>query len=256
MSKAHAAPMRIMATAIRNFGAIMNICDNSLLSGEAFLNSADKAAIRHHDAHISAQCSLTLAKLEWAREAVVGETWMQRCARIIPKVSQRKIDDVVVGRFPKIAQDTGELSPAEYEDRLKALAEAHGLPYRTPEEREAYGKELVEAMAAKRQATMVSARAVQLAQRNGCDEPKTETNAEDIQERRNTAEAIRVANGGAPAQQRTYSAPAVPATPAYDEKRDDLLLTISNKMRYLTRDDLNEVNDLIDALTYPLRQQL
>jgi hypothetical protein len=154
----------------------MNICDNSLLRAEAFLNSADKAATRFHDSHISAQSEFTLAKLEWAKEPA-GETWMVRCARIIPKVSQRKIDDVVAGRFPKIAQDAGELSPAEYEERLKALAEAHGLPYRTPEEREAYSKELVEAMAAQREAKAKAAAAARWsdAPGNACAEHKSRT---------------------------------------------------------------------------------
>ena len=74
----------------------MNICDNSLLRLEAFLNSADKAATRFHDAHVSAQAEGTLAKIEWAKEPA-GETWMQRCARTIPNVSQRKIDDTIGG---------------------------------------------------------------------------------------------------------------------------------------------------------------
>jgi hypothetical protein len=47
---------------------IMNTCDNSLLRAEAFLNSADKAAVRFHDSHISAQIEGTSAKLAWATE--------------------------------------------------------------------------------------------------------------------------------------------------------------------------------------------
>ena len=229
----------------------MNICDNSLLRAEAFLNSADKAATRFHDAHISAQSELTLAKLEWAKEPV-GETWMQRCARIVPKLSQRKIDDVVAGRFPKIAQDAGELSPAEYEARLQALAEAHGMTYRTPAEREAYAKELVEAMAAKRAAVGRTTGG----QRNDCVDV---TNTEKVAEARDKAVALRVANGGAPAQQRTYSAP-VPTSAevearAADNERDNLMILVISKLRPLSIADLNEVNELIDALTYPLRKQ-
>jgi hypothetical protein len=237
--------------------AIMNICDNSLLRAEAFLNSADKAATRHHDAQISAQSEFTLAKLEWAKESV-GETWMQRCARIIPKISQRKIDDVVAGRFTKIAQDAGELSPAEYEARLQALAEAHGLPYRTPAEREAYAKELVEAMAAKRSALAAATNAAR--GRNACVDGGTETPAEEKREVRKEAEAIRVANGGAPAQQRTYTTPS--PTPeevsarAADNERDSLMILVISKLRPLPIADLNEVNELIDALTYPLRKPL
>jgi hypothetical protein len=233
--------------------AIMNICDNSLLRAEAFLNSADKAATRFHDAHISAQAEYHVAKLEWAREAVAGETWMQRCARIIPSRSQRKIDDVVAGRFPKIAQDTVALTPEEYEEGLKALAEAHGLPYRTLEEREAYAKELVEAMAAKRAAVGRSTGG----QRNDCVDV---TNTENVAAARKEAEAIRVSNGGAPAQQRTYAAPTpTPAeveARAADNERDNLMILVISKLRPLSTADLNEVNELIDALTYPLRKPL
>ena len=69
-------------------------------------------------------------------------------------------------------------------------------------------------------------------------------------ESRNTAEAIRVANGGAPAQQRTYNVPA-PVEPAYDKERGDLILLVISKLQPLSVADLNEVNELLDALTYP-----
>jgi hypothetical protein len=227
----------------------MNICDNSLLSGDAFLNSADKAATRFHDAHISAQVEYHVAKLEWAKEPV-GETWQQRCHRVTPLVSQRKIDDTVAGRFPKIVQEfAATLSPAEYEERLQALAAEHGLTYRTPEEREAYAKELGEAMAAKRAGV---GRATG-GHRNDCDDVRT--HAEKLQEARNEAVAIRVSNGGSPAQQRTCTPRALVPSP-YDKARDDLLLLVISKLRPLSVADLNEVNELIDALTYPLRKQM
>jgi len=90
------------------------------------------------------------------------------------------------------------------------------------------------------------------AQRNGRAEHETPSNYD--QKRRDEAEAIRVANGGAPAQQRTYAVTASPA-PTHDKARDDLLLLVIGKLRTLSVADLNEVNDLIDALTYPLRKQ-
>src|SRR5258708_1179867 len=131
----------------------MNICDNSLLRAEALLNSADKAAIRFHDAHISAQCEFISAKRAWADEPV-GETWMQRCARIIPNVSQSKIDNTVRGAFPKIVQEVAELASDGLEDRIKELMADF---YQAAEARMAAAEALVGAMSAKRQATMVAA---------------------------------------------------------------------------------------------------
>jgi hypothetical protein len=219
----------------------MNICDNSLLRAEAFLNSADKAATRFHDAHISAQAELTVAKLEWAKEPV-GETWMQRCHRVTPGVSQSKIDNTVAGRFPKIVQEVAVIAGEGLEDRIRELM---GDSYRTPEERADRAAQLVEVMAEKRAAVGQATGG----RRNDCVDV---TPAEKKQAARDEAVAIRVANGGAPAQQRTYSAPA---TLSKDTTRDDLLLLVIGKLRPLSVADLNEVNDLIDALTYPLRKQ-
>jgi hypothetical protein len=127
-------------------------------------------------------------------------------------------------------------SPAEYEARLQALAEAHGLPYRTPEEREANFKAMHEAFAAKRsEQNRAAAQSRHDATRNDCASHETETKAEYDRKRRSEAEAIRVANGGSPAlsrcaaKQRTYSVPAVVA-PSYDKERDDLLLLIYTKL--------------------------
>jgi hypothetical protein len=234
----------------------MNICDHSLLRLEAFLNSADKSAIRFHDAHISAQAEGTLAKIEWAKEGG-SETWMNRCARVIPGKSQRKIDDTIAGRFPQIVQEVAAtLSPSEYEDRLKALAEENGMTYRNREERAAYCKELMERMAARRaeQSRLggsTGGRPSQEPGRNACVEviPAAEKKAEARKE----AEVIRVANGGAPAQQRTYSAPAKVEVDHADEARDNLMLLVISKLRPMSVADLNEMNDLADALTYPLR---
>jgi hypothetical protein len=84
----------------------------------------------------------------------------------------------------------------------------YGLPYRTPEEREAYSKELTERMAARRSELAAATNASR--HRNDCDDEKTVTQAEYDRERRKEAEAIRVANGGAPAQQRNYSCDGEP----------------------------------------------
>jgi hypothetical protein len=129
------------------------------------------------------------------------------------------------------------------------------LTYRTLEEREAYMKELEAVMAARRSEQNRAAQAAQVASRSRCETPNTKTHAEKLQEARNEAEAIRVANGGAPAQQRTYNAPAVVEAPTFDKERDNLILLIMNKLQPLSTADLNEVNGLIDALTYPLRKQ-
>jgi hypothetical protein len=87
-------------------------------------------------------------------------------------------------------------------------------------------EELAAAMTAKRQATMVAARAVQLAPHADREEPETETKAEKDRATRKDAEAIRVANGGAPAQVRA-PVPAAPAPVAtYDKERDDLMLLV------------------------------
>jgi hypothetical protein len=75
---------------------------------------------------------------------------------------------------------------AEYEARLQALAAEHGLPYRTLEEREAYAKELEEAMAAKRAATASASNAVR--SRSDYVTEKTEM----MQEARSEAEVLRV----------------------------------------------------------------
>ena len=234
----------------------MNICDNSLLRAEAFLNSADKAATRFHDVHISAQAEFTLAKLEWAKEPV-GETWAQRCARVIPNVKQGKIDDTVAGRFPKIVQETALVAGEGLEDRIRELM---GDAYRAAEARRWAMEELAAAMAAKRSAlASAAATARHDADRGGHDPQKNETKAEKLAEARKEAEAIRVANGGAPAQVRAPRAP-VPAAPApvatYDKERDDLMILVISKLRGLSVADLNEINDHIDALTYPLRKPL
>jgi hypothetical protein len=80
-------------------------------------------------------------------------------------------------------------------------------------------------MAAKRAEQNRAAGVASGTSRNGCDTFETKTNAEELQARRKEAEAIRVANGGAPAQVRAPRAP-VPAAPApvatYDKERDDL----------------------------------
>lgn len=222
----------------------MNICDNSLLRAEAFLNSADKAATRFHDSHISAQAEFTVAKLEWAKEPV-GETWANRCARVIPSVKQGKIDDTVAGRFPKIVQEfAATLSPAEYEDRLKALAEENGMTYRTPEEREAYVKELGEVMAAKRAALTAATNAAR--DHGGRDQEKIQSNAERFQSSRKEAETIRVANGGAPTLVRP-----TPVVPTFDKERDAVMIRVLSKLPLvLTAADLTEVEELIDALTW------
>ena len=106
-------------------------------------------------------------------------------------------------------QETALVAGEGLEDRLK---EVMGDAYRAAEARRWAMEELAAAMAAKRQATMTAARAVQLAPHADREEPETETKAEKDRASRKEAEAIRVANGGAPAQQRTYSAP-VPCRP-------------------------------------------
>jgi hypothetical protein len=67
-----------------------------------------------------------------------------------------------------------------------------------------------------------------------------------------------VANGGAPAQVRTYTAPSPTpeeiAARTADKDRDNLMILVISKLRPLSITDLNEVNELIDALTYPLRK--
>lgn len=229
----------------------LNICDNSLLRAEAFLNSADKAATRFHDAHISAQAEFTVAKLEWAK-GVPGETWANRCARVIPSVKQGKIDDTVAGRFPKIVQETALVAGEGLEERLMEIL---GEAYRVAGARRAEQEALMEAMAAKRVAQATAAAAAREASkssdRGGQDQI---TQAEKLEDRRKEAEAIRVANGGAPALVRPT--PAVIEAPKFDTARDNLMILVISKLRPLSTADLNEVNELIDALTYPLRKQL
>lgn len=63
-----------------------------------------------------------------------------------------------------------------------------------------------------------------------------------------------------PRLQRRRSGPAanyaVPVpTPTHESGRDDLLILVIGKLRTLSVADLNEVNEYLDALTYPLRKQ-
>jgi hypothetical protein len=102
-----------------------------------------------------------------------------------------------------------------------------GDTYRAPEERAAYAKELVEAMAEKRAAI---GRATG-GQRNDCVDVATPAQKE--QARRDNAEAIRVSNGGAPAQQRTYNVhaptPEEVSARAADNERDNLMILVISK---------------------------
>jgi hypothetical protein len=65
------------------------------------------------------------------------------------KVSQRKIDDTLAGRFPKIVLEVAQIAGEGLEDRIKELM---GDTYRTPEEREVVASALGEVMAEKRAA--------------------------------------------------------------------------------------------------------
>jgi hypothetical protein len=88
-------------------------------------------------------------------------------------------------------------------------------------------EELAAAMVAKRAATAALSNSSR--SHGGRETEETKTHAEKLQEARKDAEAIRVANGGAPAQVRAARAP-VPAAPApvatYDKQRDDLMLLV------------------------------
>jgi hypothetical protein len=84
------------------------------------------------------------------------------------------------------------------------------------------------------------------------DYEDVKTNAKKLAEYRKEAAVIQVANGGAPVRTRTPATPAV-VVPAFDQARDDLVVLVLSKIPSLSISDLNEVNELIDALTYPLR---
>jgi hypothetical protein len=98
----------------------------------------------------------------------------------------------VAGRFPKIVQETALVASEGLEERIKELM---GEAYRTPEERAARGAELVEALAAKRAL-------VGQATGGRRSDYVDVTPAEKKQAARDEAVAIRVENGGAPAQVR------------------------------------------------------
>ena len=84
-------------------------------------------------------------------------------------MSQRKIDDVVAGRFPKIVQEVAALQDEDAEARLKDF---WGDDYRTPEEREANAQAMQEASAAKRAAQVQAMTVERVATATTRGEPK------------------------------------------------------------------------------------
>ena len=185
--------------------------DTSIRFGAACLDRARVASTRAYDLKVTAKQHFMAAKTEWMelpqaeREC---EPWAERCARIAPHVSQRTVDRLLSHDVTKPDDDT-----VDAEERLKAACEAEGLRYIPPEERDALVKRFKEAAAKRRQeqakAAVAAREANKAASASTCDPNGVEmqttpkpTAAELEQARRDKAEAIRVANGGKPAQHR------------------------------------------------------
>ena len=122
---------------------------------------------------------------------------------MIPQASQRTVDALISGKL-------SETEGADAEEYRKALALEYGYPYYTPEERanidkvfaEAGAKETAERLKAAREAKKAGANAPSISQTELQDRESTPSKAEVAQAARDRAEAIRVANGGKPAQHR------------------------------------------------------
>ena len=185
--------------------------DASIRFGAACLDRARVASTRAYDLKVTAKQHFMAAKTEWMelpQAAREREPWAERCARIAPHVSQRTVDRLLSHDVTKPDDDT-----VDTEERLKAACEAEGLRYIPPEERDALVKRFKEAAAKRRQEQAKAAVAAREANKaasastrnpNGVEMQTTPkpTAAELEQARRDKAEAIRVANGGKPAQHR------------------------------------------------------
>ena len=160
------------------------------------------ADTRAADLRVTAKCSFTAAKTAWMELPQSDETWAQRCARVIPNTSQRTVDALISGK--------SEEMDGSAEDRLKAACEAEGLEYIPPEDREALAERFKEAAAKRRKEQAQASAAARWkpadADRNEVSDEHAPSNASEAsQARRDEAEAIRVANGGKPSQQRMTS---------------------------------------------------
>ena len=160
--------------------------------------------MRANDLKLSAQCAFKAAKVEWMGRPDRSETWSERCARVIPHASQRTVDALISGRI----EVTSEAPDAE--EYRKALALEYGYPYYTPEERanidkvfaEAKAQEVAARLKAAREAKKARANEPSISQMELQDREQTPSKAAVAQAARDEAEAIRVANGGKPAQTR------------------------------------------------------
>jgi hypothetical protein len=181
--------------------------DANIRFGAACLDRARVASTRAYDLKVTAKQHFMAAKTEWMELSQVErerEPWAERCARIAPHVSQRTVDRLLSHDVTKPDDDT-----VDAEERLKAACEAEGLRYIPPEERDALVKRFKEAAAKRRQeqgkAAVAAREAAKTSTRNpdGVEiEAVKPTAAEAEQARRDRAEAVRVANGGKPAQTR------------------------------------------------------
>ena len=177
--------------------------DQNLRRGAACLEQARKAEVRVNDLKLSAQYAFKAAKVAWMEQPDRAETWSERCARVIPQASQRTVDALISG---KAAQDTG----VDAEEYRKALALKYGYPYYTPEQRanidkvfaEAKAQEVAARLKAAREAKKARANEPSISQTELQDREQTPSKAAVAQAARDEAEAIRVANGGKPAQTR------------------------------------------------------
>ena len=177
--------------------------DQNLRHGAACLEQARKAEVRVNDLKLSAQYAFKAAKVAWMEQPDRAETWSERCARVIPQASQRTVDALISG---KAAEDTG----ADAEEYRKALALKYGYPYYTPEQRanidkvfaEAKAQEVAARLKAAREAKKARANEPSISQTELQDREQTPSKAAVAQAARDEAEAIRVANGGKPAQTR------------------------------------------------------
>jgi hypothetical protein len=189
--------------------------DASIRFGAACLDRARVASTRAHDLKVTAKQHFMVAKTEWMELSQVErerEPWAERCARIAPHVSQRTVDRLLSHEVTKSEDSTLDTLA---EERLKAACEAEGVMYIPPEDRKVLLERFKQAATKRRQEQAKAAAAAREARKSSTDasdrnsdcneiEPRPAKPAQDSQAVRDEAEAIRVANGGKPAQHRRY----------------------------------------------------